>query len=256
MLAACPSPEVRHNAKVYAFMLRDSGFDDVESILGYDDANMQEMREELERNGVPTITAVTIVSMLEADTLIKALQTLPTARNDSPAETLTTPPHPHAPPSPMSSLTSIFGSLLEACNFGSRSNALKDHPLEARLQLSGFGFEVEDEDKLGGWVRVHDLHGLTQHERAHHGALSPQVRVHDCTAAVLRVLIDGGTQRFTSRGDSGRQAYHYEAFRNPATSTLQQRNCHSKVRVTLACSHSPHRHLPQATPPLPTALLP
>jgi len=202
-----------------------SGFDNVESILGYDDDNLQEMREELERNGVPTITAVTIVSMLEADTLIKALQTLP--------GTLTTPPHPHAPPSPMSSLTSIFGSLLEACNLGSRSNALKDHPLEARLQLSGFGFEVEDEDKLGGWVRVHD-----------------------CTAAVLRVLIDGGTQRFTSRGDSGRQAYHYEAFRNPATSTLQQRNCHSKVRVTLACSHSPHRHLPQATPPLPTALLP
>jgi hypothetical protein len=238
-----------------------SGFDNVESILGYDDDNLQEMREELERNGVPTITAVTIVSMLEADTLIKALQTLPiqaapvTARNASPVGTLTTPPHPHAPPSPMS-LTSILGSLLEACNLGSRSNALKDHPLEARLQLSGFGFEVEDEDKLGGWVRVHDLHGLAQHERAHHGALSPQVRVHDCTAAVLRVLIDGGTQGFTSRGDSGRQAYRYEAFRNPATNKLQQRNCQTKVRVTLACPHSSHRHLPQAAPPQPSALPP
>ena len=248
MLGACPSPEVRDKASLYADIMCASGFDNVESILGYDDDNLQEMREELERNGVPTITAVTIVSMLEADTLIKALQTLP--------GTLTTPPHPHAPPSPMSSLTSIFGSLLEACNFGSRSNALKDHPLEARLQLSGFGFEVEDEDKLGGWVRVHDLHGLTQHERAHHGSLSPEVRVHDCTAAVLRVLIDGGTQRFTSRGDSGRKAYHYEAFRSPETSTLQQRNCHSKVRVTLACSHSSHQHLPQATPPLPSALPP
>jgi len=80
------------------------------------------------------------------------------------------------------------------------------------------------------------------------------VRVHDCTAAVLRVLIDGGTQSFTSR--RGGRAYHYEAFRCPVTNKLQQRNCQFKVRVTLACSHSPHRHLPQATPPLPTALPP
>jgi hypothetical protein len=186
--------------------MRASGFDNVESILGYDDDMMREMREELEAKGVPTIDAVTIVSMLEA------------ARNASLAGTSTTPPHPHAPPSPLS-LTSTL-------------ETLKEHPLEARLQLSGFGFEVEDEDKLGGWVCVDD-----------------------CTAAVLRVLIDGGTQEFTSVGDSGRQAY--EVFRDPATNELQQRNCKTNVRVC----HSPARNprissLPRPLLPSPLHYLP
>jgi hypothetical protein len=206
VLAACPSPEVRDNASQYAERMRASGFDNVESILGYDDDMMREMREELEAKGVPTIDAVTIVSMLEA------------ARNASLAGTSTTPPHPHAPPSPLS-LTSTL-------------ETLKEHPLEARLQLSGFGFEVEDEDKLGGWVCVDD-----------------------CTAAVLRVLIDGGTQEFTSVGDSGRQAY--EVFRDPATNELQQRNCKTNVRVC----HSPARNprissLPRPLLPSPLHYLP
>ena len=196
---------MRDNASQYAERMRASGFDNVESILGYDDDMMREMREELEAKGVPTIDAVTIVSMLEA------------ARNASLAGTSTTPPHPHAPPSPLS-LTSTL-------------ETLKEHPLEARLQLSGFGFEVEDEDKLGGWVCVDD-----------------------CTAAVLRVLIDGGTQEFTLVGDSGRQAY--EVFRDPATNELQQRNCKTNVRVPLACPQSSHQLPPQATPPQPFALPP
>ena len=210
VLAACPSPEVRDNASLYAEKMCASGFDNVKSILGYDDGMMQEMREELEARGVPTLDAVTIVSMLEPDTLSKTLHALDmaldmntaavSARSASPAGTSTTPPYPHAPPSPLSLMSTL--------------EALKEHPLEARLQLSGFGFEVEDEDKLGGWVRVHD-----------------------CTAAVLRVLIDGGTQEFTSGGDSGR--YRYEAFRDPATNELQQRNCKFKVRLPLACPRTP-----------------
>ena len=263
VLAACPSPEVRDNASLYAEKMCASGFDNVKSILGYDDGMMQEMREELEARGVPTLDAVTIVSMLEPDTLSKTLHALDmaldmntaavSARSASPAGTSTTlggaalgasiggalggafggalggafgaaiggaigsslgpagtssgsssasqaPPYPHAPPSPLSLMSTL--------------EALKEHPLEARLQLSGFGFVVEDEDKVGGWVRVHD-----------------------CTAAVLRVLIDGGTQEFTSGGDSGR--YRYEAFRDPATNELQQRNCKFKVRLPLACPRTP-----------------
>ena len=114
VLAACPSPEVRDNASQYAERMRASGFDNVESILGYDDDMMREMREKLEAKGVPTIDAVTIVRMLEADTLRKTLRTLDTtaaaaARDASPPGTSPLRPYPRSSPAGFTRRSSTDG---------------------------------------------------------------------------------------------------------------------------------------------------
>ena len=74
-------------------------------------------------------------------------------------------------------------------------------PAESRL--SGYCFEVEDEGAPGGWLRVQD-----------------------CTAAMMRVLLGDMLQQFTMSGWK-----KYEAFRDSATNQLKQRNCKYGVRL-------------------------
>ena len=169
VLSTSPSTEVPSKATQYARTMEAAGFGDVQSLLQCDDGDLDEMRQELEANGVPQMAAVSIRSMFSADTLSEAIQAMSVA---APAAPNTTPVDISATP--------------------------------AETRLSGYCFEVEDESAPGGWLRVQD-----------------------CTAAMMRVLMGDGLQQFTMSGWK-----KYEAFRDPATSKLKQRNCKYGVRLT------------------------
>ena len=169
VLSASPSTEVRSKATQYARTMEAAGYGDVQSLLQCDDGDLDEMRQELEANGVPQMDAASIMSMFSADALSEAIQAMSVA---APAAPSTTPVDISATP--------------------------------AETRLSGYCFEVEDESAPGGWLRVQD-----------------------CTAAMMRVLMGDGLQQFTMSGWK-----KYEAFRDPATSKLKQRNCKYGVRLT------------------------
>jgi hypothetical protein len=195
--------DVRDKASEYAAIMRMAGFDDVQSLLAFDDGELNEMRAELASNGVPPAHAANITSLLNAQ-CVGSASPAPTGPIDI-SEDAGPSCFPRARPSATPPATPPLAPSPRSATPTSPLVALKDQPLEVRLQLSGFCFEVEDEKADGGWVRVED-----------------------CTAAVLKVLIDDKSQAF-----SNPNGYTYEAFRDPVTSELRQKNQKYGVRVAL-----------------------